>query len=121
MSIIVMHLRWNHTSPEQVRLAEAHLNGPKSPPSDGCYSLRLQKPGDTLLLTTVWESEEHARAFARERLAQVINKARLAEPQTAVFAVPDLFAPGYRVTPAAPTSAVPVPRKAADLTVTTAP
>lgn len=65
--------------------------------------------------------ERGARAaFARERLPQVIDEARLAELQTAVFAVPDLFAPGYRATPAAPTSAVPVPREAADLTVATA-
>ena len=93
MPIIVMHLRWNHLTPIQADVAATHLEG--LPSAAGCCSARVRRLGDALLLTCVWASEHDAEAFSLGRLADVCTAAHLAEPQRAVFAVPEVFGAAY--------------------------
>lgn len=108
MSIICMHLRWDDLSSEQHEAARGLLGGLYQDDLSGCHSSSSRAAGAALLATLVWQDEESAARFTQGRLADLVATQRMTEPQTACFAVPEMFAVGYRRRPAR----VPAPRRA---------
>lgn len=115
MPIITMQVRWNHVSVQQRQGLEAALGSATS--CSKCYRCSMSYRPDerTFLLSAVWDSSASADAFSRDLLAVTVS-ALLDAPQVVAFAVPDLFVSGYRK-PAA-SARVPVPRTAAEMSVT---
>ena len=108
MTIISMHLRWDGLTAEQQSAArdvldDLHQHGPS-----GCHSSSSRSAGAALLATLVWQDEESAARFTGGRLADLVTTERMPAPQTACFAVSEIFAAGYRRSSGVP---VPAPRR----------
>ncbi len=113
MAIICMHLRWDDLSAEQHRVTRRALDDLQEESGSGCHSSSSRSAGDALLATLVWEDEESASRFTQGRLADLVTTGHMAEPQTVRFAVPAVFAAGYR----RKAGHVPAPRPAAERAV----
>ena len=93
MSLVAVHLRWNDVRAEQYEhICRALPDGGALPA--GCLSRRRRREGRAVLATEVWCSEQEAGRFLAG-LPDALGPAGLGEPQLAVFAVPDVIAPGY--------------------------
>lgn len=108
MCMLSVHLRWNHVDAALAEGIRATVPGEDLPP--GCLSRTVRRQGDTLLAEEVWDSEESGG-----HLDQLVNAVRAAgvdqKPQTAIFAIPEVFAVAYRRPRSAP--AIPTQRDAA--------
>jgi len=89
-----MHARWNDLLTQQQVLLQETFEQERS--REGCCSLTSRQDGSSVHLTAVWASEGSLLAFTLGPMARTRTAARLAEPQVAVFAVPELFAAAYR-------------------------
>lgn len=94
MSLITVHLRWNDVGPEQYeQIRRAAPERGQLPP--GCLSRQVRRQGCAVLATEVWDSTEAVTGM--DHLTEAVRDAGVEEPpQTAMFAVPGIFAAGYR-------------------------
>jgi hypothetical protein len=98
MSLIVVHLRWDDVDPQQYgQLCRDLPDGPQRPA--GCLFRQRRRQGRAVLETDVWADDLQAELFLAG-LPDLLAPAGLEEPQRALFAVPAMFAAGYRVPPA---------------------
>ena len=125
MSLIVVHLRWDHVGPGQYeQLCRALPDGVGRPA--GCLHRRRQRQGDAVLATEVWADAQQAGVFLTA-LPNMLRSTGLGEPQRVAFAVPDGYAAGYGVHPARKGTAVaagpviPTPRVAEERSLSPAP
>ena len=94
MSLVTVHLRWNDVGQEQYEKAiSAGRQGGGLPA--GCLSRQVRHQGSALLATEVWDSQVAGNRF--DGLVRVLREAGVEErPQSAMFAVPQIFATAYR-------------------------
>ncbi len=116
MAIIMMQARWSRVGIEQwYRLEQALSSAAHA--AEGCYryATQHQPVAQAVLLSSVWDGPASADAFSRA-MRSSSAAVGLADPQVALFQVPDLFAAGYR----RPFVAVPTPRSASEQPASTA-